>query len=85
MTLTAWLRDPNPASRLQSRMVQSYLSWLRFRRNHLAMLGLENSTYGRVADVHRLLPDSGKAALTALALTNFAALPHVPLEFVRDE
>jgi prephenate dehydratase len=25
----------------------------------LAMLGLENSTYGRVADVHRLLPDSG--------------------------
>ena len=25
----------------------------------LAMLGLENSTYGRVADVHRLLPESG--------------------------
>ena len=25
----------------------------------LAMLGLENSTYGRVADVHRLLPASG--------------------------
>ncbi len=40
MTLTAWLRDPNPSSRLQSRLVQSYLSWLRFRRNHLAMLGL---------------------------------------------
>ena len=35
-----WLRDPNPSSHLQSRMVQSYLSWLRFRRNHLAMLGL---------------------------------------------
>ena len=40
MTLTEWLRDPNPSSRLQSRLVQSYLSWLRFRRNHLAMLGL---------------------------------------------
>jgi prephenate dehydratase len=25
----------------------------------LGMLGLENSTYGRVADVHRLLPESG--------------------------
>ena len=42
MTLTEWLRDPNPASRLQSRMAQSYLNWLRFRRNRLAMLGLFN-------------------------------------------
>ena len=40
MTLTEWLRDPNPSSRLQSRMAQSYLSWLRFRRNPLAMVGL---------------------------------------------
>lgn len=40
MTLTEWLRDPNPASRLQSRMVQTYLGWLRFRRNRLAMVGL---------------------------------------------
>ncbi len=40
MTLTEWLRDPNPASRLQSRLAQSYLSWLRLRRNGLAMLGL---------------------------------------------
>ena len=39
-TLNQWLRDPNPASRLQSRMAQGYLSWLRFRRNGLAMLGL---------------------------------------------
>jgi peptide/nickel transport system permease protein len=38
--LTTWLRDPNPTSRLHSRMVQSYLSWLRFRRNRLAMAGL---------------------------------------------
>ena len=40
MTWTAWLRDPNPTSRLQSRMAQSYLSWLRLRRNPLAMIGL---------------------------------------------
>ena len=40
MTLTEWLRDPNPSSRLQSRMVQSYLSWLRLKRNRLAMVGL---------------------------------------------
>ena len=40
MALTVWLRDPNPASRFQSRLVQAYLSWLRFRRNRLAMIGL---------------------------------------------
>ena len=40
MTLTEWLRDPNPTSRFQSRMVQSYLSWLRMKRNKLAMIGL---------------------------------------------
>ena len=40
MTWTAWLRDQNPTSRLQSRMAQSYLSWLRLKRNPLAMIGL---------------------------------------------
>ena len=39
-TWAAWLRDPNPSSRLQSRMAQSYLSWLRLKRNRLAMVGL---------------------------------------------
>ena len=31
------------------------------RDNHaeLAMVPIENSTYGRVADIHRLLPESG--------------------------
>lgn len=37
---TAWLLDPNPKSRLQSRAGQTFLSWLRFRRNPLAMIGL---------------------------------------------
>ena len=39
-TLNAWLLDPNPKSRLQSRVGQTWLSWLRFRSNPLAMIGL---------------------------------------------
>ncbi|MCY1125976.1 ABC transporter permease [Frigidibacter sp. RF13] len=39
-TFTAWLRDPNPSSRMQARLGQSYLSWLRLRRNPLTMIGL---------------------------------------------
>ena len=39
-TLNAWLMDPNPKSRLQSRAAQTWQSWLRFRRNPLAMIGL---------------------------------------------
>lgn len=38
--LITWLRDPNPGSRMQSRLGQSYLNWLRLRRNPLAMIGL---------------------------------------------
>ncbi len=40
MTLSEYLLDPNPRSRLQSRMAQGWLTWLRFRRNPLAMIGL---------------------------------------------
>ena len=36
----AWLREPNPASRAQARLGQAYLSWLRLRRNPLAVIGL---------------------------------------------
>lgn len=38
--LTLWLRDPSPTSRGQARLGQSYLAWLRLRRNGLAMAGL---------------------------------------------
>ena len=38
--LTQWLRDPSPQSRLQARLGQSFMGWLRFRRNPLAMIGL---------------------------------------------
>ena len=40
MTLTEWLRDPNPTSRRQARAGQAWLGWLRLRRNPLAMIGL---------------------------------------------
>jgi peptide/nickel transport system permease protein len=36
----AWLRDPNPTSRMQARLGQSYLAWLRLRRNPLTVAGL---------------------------------------------
>ncbi len=39
-TMTEWLRDPSPSSRSQARLGQSYLAWLRMRRNPLAMVGL---------------------------------------------
>ena len=35
-TLRAWLTDPSPSSRRQARLGQSYLAWLRIRRNRLA-------------------------------------------------
>jgi peptide/nickel transport system permease protein len=36
----AWLTTDTPQSRLQARLVQSYLNWLSFVRNPLALLGL---------------------------------------------
>jgi prephenate dehydratase len=32
----------------------------------LGMIAVENSTYGRVADVHQLIPDSGSPSWTRL-------------------
>lgn len=36
----AWLTSNTPQSRLHARLIQSYLAWLAFSRNPLAMLGL---------------------------------------------
>lgn len=35
-----WLREQNPKSRTQARAAQTYLAWLRLRRNPLAVIGL---------------------------------------------
>ena len=40
MSIFAYLRDQNPSSRMQARLGQWYLAWLRMRRNPLAMTGL---------------------------------------------
>lgn len=39
-SLSQWLHDPLPKSRAQARLGQTWLAWLRFRRNPLAMIGL---------------------------------------------
>jgi prephenate dehydratase len=38
---------------------EDVIAAIRSKKADLAMLPVENSTYGRVADIHRLLPDSG--------------------------
>ncbi|WOI56427.1 prephenate dehydratase [Palleronia sp. LCG004] len=44
---------------LACRSFEAAIAAVRSGRAELAMLPVENSTYGRVADIHRLLPDSG--------------------------
>ena len=44
---------------LPCRTFEEVIDAVREGRASLAMLPVENSTYGRVADIHRLLPDSG--------------------------
>jgi prephenate dehydratase len=55
-------------------------------RADLAMLPVENSTYGRVADIHHLLPDSGLQIVAEHFLRvhiNLLAVPGARLEDVR--
>ncbi|MEM7176522.1 MAG: prephenate dehydratase [Pseudomonadota bacterium] len=42
---------------------EAALEAVRMREAELAMMPIENSLYGRVADLHRLLPDSGLYAI----------------------
>ena len=48
------LHEPLPCATFEDS-----LQAVRDGRAELGMIAIENSTYGRVADVHRLLPDSG--------------------------
>jgi prephenate dehydratase len=44
---------------LPCRTFEDVIEAVRSGRAELAMLPVENSTYGRVADIHHLLPESG--------------------------
>ena len=53
----------------------------------LAMLPVENSTYGRVADIHHLLPESGLHIIDEAFVRvhiSLLAVPGTPLEHVRE-
>ncbi|MCC1491708.1 prephenate dehydratase [Cognatishimia sp. F0-27] len=53
-------RDARPDHEpLPCRTFEDVINAVREDRAELAMLPVENTTYGRVADIHRLLPESG--------------------------
>ena len=56
-------------------------------RAHEAMLPVENTTYGRVADIHRLLPDSGLHIIDEAFLRvhiNLLAVPGAQVEDITE-
>jgi prephenate dehydratase len=57
---------------------EDVIAAVREGRAELAMLPVENSTYGRVADIHRLLPDSGLHILDEHFLRVRIALMSLP-------
>ena len=72
---------------------EEVIAAVREGRAELAMLPVENSTYGRVADIHRLLPESGlhildehflrvRIALMSLPGTTLAEIKHVRAHLV---
>ena len=46
---------------LPCKTFEAVIDTMRAGEAELAMLPVENTTYGRVADIHRLLPDSGRS------------------------
>ena len=64
------------------RTFEDVIEMVRLYKADLAMLPIENSTFGRVADIHHLLPDSGLHILDEAFVRvhiNLLALPGVPL------
>ena len=53
-------------------------------RADLAMLPVENTTYGRVADIHRLLPESGMHIVDEAFIRVRIALMAVPGQTLAD-
>lgn len=68
---------------LPCRNFEDVISAVREGRADLAMLPVENSTYGRVADIHRLLPESGLRIVDEAFVRvhiSLMALPGVQIE-----
>ena len=80
-------RDSRPDyEALPCRTFEDVIEAMKSGDAELAMLPVENSTYGRVADIHRLLPESGlhivDEAFTRVKIS-LMAMPGVKLEDIK--
>ncbi|RJE81602.1 prephenate dehydratase [Paracoccus sp. JM45] len=72
---------------LPCRTFEDVIEAVRSGQADLAMLPVENSTYGRVADIHHLLPESGLKIIDEAFVRvhiSLLALPGTPLSDIRD-
>ncbi|MFV0382600.1 prephenate dehydratase [Paracoccus sp. (in: a-proteobacteria)] len=72
---------------LPCRTFEDVIEAVRSREADLAMLPVENSTYGRVADIHHLLPESGLHIIDEAFVRvhiSLLAVPGTTLDQVRD-
>ncbi|MBK5928281.1 prephenate dehydratase [Rhodobaculum claviforme] len=72
---------------LPCRTFEDAIEATRSGRADMAMLPVENTTYGRVADIHSLLPNSGLHIVAEAFVRvhiNLLAVPGTPLEAVRE-
>ncbi|MGY6632855.1 MAG: prephenate dehydratase [Alkalilacustris sp.] len=81
-------RDARPdLEPLPCRTFEDAIEAVRAGSADLAMLPVENTTYGRVADIHSLLPQSGLHIVSEAFVRvhiNLLAVPGTPLEAVRE-
>ena len=72
---------------LPCRTFEDVIETVRSGKAELAMLPVENSTYGRVADIHHLLPESGLHIIDEAFVRvhiSLLALPDVKLQDVQE-
>lgn len=81
-------RDARPdMEALPCRTFEDVIDAVRAGEADLAMLPVENSTYGRVADIHHLLPESGLHIVDEAFVRvhiSLLALPGTPLSEITD-
>jgi prephenate dehydratase len=81
-------RETHPGMEaIPCRTFEDVIETVRAGRADLAMLPVENSTYGRVADIHSLLPESGLNIVDEAFVRvhiNLLAIPGTPLREVKN-